>query len=356
MDPEALYTQEQERLRQLEGNPLKLELPQAPRMSFLDHAAPYLARGLSRFGPAVQPGAGHTAANIASVLAQGFLGGRASVSERMFEDYDRRRAEAMARHKEATGKRESEVKDQREGVRRAASDLAKWRTESGVITDEMVPFAGGRKAGDRVPISTFNAAMNDLNKSKEPKPPKEADQGPWVTVQTPAGPKLMRAAQAAARGFVPTSPRETRTPNASEREQLTADFGLLDQIGRVRQSFRPDFVGPLAGRQSGVKQRVGLPLRAGETGFRSALAAIRNQVLKLRSGGAVTDGEAARLLEELPTAENTPADFEAKINEFERTYRTIATARRENMSGTGLDLSRIPPLPGGMYQDFLRGR
>ena len=170
MDLEALYAQEQERLRQLEGNPLRLELPQAPRMSFLDHAAPYLARGLSRFGPAVQPGAGHTAANIASVLAQGFLGGRASVSERMFEDYDRRRAEAMARHKEATGKRESEVKDQREGVRRAASDLAKWRTESGVITDEMVPFAGGRKAGDRVPISTFNAAMNDLNKSKEPKP------------------------------------------------------------------------------------------------------------------------------------------------------------------------------------------
>lgn len=174
MDLEALYQQEQERLRQLEGNPLRLELPQAPRMSFLDHAAPALAHGLSRFGPAVQPGAGHTLANVASVLAQGYLGGRASAAERMFEDYDRRRAERMAEHKEAKRTRDVDVKDAREGVRKAASDLAKWRTESGVITDEMVPFAAGRKAGERVPISTFNAAMNDLNKSKEPKPPKEA--------------------------------------------------------------------------------------------------------------------------------------------------------------------------------------
>ena len=178
---------------------------------------------------------------------------------------------------------------------------------------------------------------------KPEKAPKE-DQGSYVTVKTPDGPKLMRQSEAAAAGYVPTNIRETRTASPGEREQLVGDIGLLTQINRVREAYQPNYVGTVKGRLKGVQQAtMGIP--KAEASFRSNLAAIRNQILKLRSGGAVTDGEAQRMLEELPTVNDESAVFESKLDSFENTFRTLAETRRFNLSGLGVGLDGITPLP-----------
>lgn len=169
-------------------------------------------------------------------------------------------------------------------------------------------------------------------------------EGGFKTFQTPDGPKFMRESEGAAKGYVPTNIRETRVPNASEREQLAADVGLLNQVNRVRDAFKPEFVGLVAGRVGAVEQAIGTTQK-GEAGFRGQVSAIRNQILKMRSGGAVTDGEAARLLEELPVVNDPPSTFRAKLDEFENTFRTLAVTRREIFTGTGVDVSKITALP-----------
>ena len=186
---EEQYAQAARRLAELEGSPVQMESIEPPKSSMLDAAAPYLVEGLRSFGPSVLPGRGHQLANIGSVLAQGFLGGRASLAERRFQDYDRRRKEAREKYEAATKSRSAEVERTRETASRAASDLSKWRRESGVISDELAPYAPGYKAGDRVPASIYNNALDAANKAKEPKPaggpggpPKSADLGDYLGI------------------------------------------------------------------------------------------------------------------------------------------------------------------------------
>lgn len=143
----------------------------------------------------------------------------------------------------------------------------------------------------------------------------------------------------------PVTTRQTRQPTGGERLQLSGDIGILESVNNIRTTFSPKFVGPLKGRVGGVQQKTGLGLDKGEGQFRSTVAGLRNTVLKLRSGGAVTDGEAARLLEEIPVVTDPSEVFKDKLNQFEHVYRTVASAHRDIISGTGVDLSKIPALP-----------
>lgn len=168
---------------------------------------------------------------------------------------------------------------------------------------------------------------------------------PLIAIQTPNGPKLVRRADAVGKEPARTTDRPTlKPPSAGERDALIGDSSYLADIKAVRESFNPQFVGPVAGRAGGTRVAVGMS-RKGETEFRSRVAGLRNQILKMRSGGAVTEGEAARLLEELPTENLPSAEFLSRLDTFERRFRVIAESRRDVLSSTGVDLSRLKPLP-----------
>lgn len=270
------------------------------------------------------------------------------------------KAEADARKKAVTtariGQLDERIKyatDRRLALQRAAesatdtNQLAQYKREAAALDAQQRQWeqAKARILGLDALDSTIETTLPDQPpvKPKADTPTKE-DQGSFVTVKTPDGPKLMRQAEAAALGYVPTNIRETRTASPSEREQLTGDIGLLTQINRARESYSKAYVGPLRGRMEGAKQKlVGLPKE--EASFRSNLAAIRNQILKLRSGGAVTEGESSRLLEELPTVNDAPSTFASKMDSFEQTFRTLAENRRYVLSGLGIGLDGIPSLP-----------
>ena len=51
------------------------------------------------------------------------------------------------------------------------------------------------------------------------------------------------------------------------------------------------------------------------------------------------------MLEELPTVNDESRVFESKMDTFENTFRTLAETRRFNLSGLGVGLDGITPLP-----------
>lgn len=136
-----------------------------------------------------------------------------------------------------------------------------------------------------------------------------------------------------------------RIPTTAELEHISLDDSMIRQINRTKAQYSPDFVGPLAGRRTAVQTRLG-GAPPGAAQFRQSLNGIRNHILKLRSGGAVTEPEAARLNRELPMEGEPDQSFIEKMDQFEQTYREIATNRRNNYEATGVAMQRIKPLPG----------
>lgn len=185
--------------------------------------------------------------------------------------------------------------------------------------------------------------LSEIEARGDVRPPAD----PLVIVEGPDGkPQFVPRSQAA--GLKPSTPAGSKgkVPSAAEREQLTMDKSMVQQINDVKRYFRPEFTGPVSGGVKGrLSQATGVGRRPGEGVFRQGIAGIRNQILKLRSGAAITEGEARRLLEELPTA-NDPSDtFKDKMDQFERTFRTIAETRRETLAELGIDVSQLTPLP-----------
>lgn len=169
-----------------------------------------------------------------------------------------------------------------------------------------------------------------------------------VVVQGPKGPIYARPSQAIGQppAEKPQGAEKLKLPTAAERGDLTYDIGLLNQLGSVRSGFNRSYVGPGHGVVGKLSQATGR-MSKDESRFRSGLAGIRNQILKMRSGGAVTPQEGQRLLDEMPTLDDPPDAFQSKLDQFEDTARYLASARRETMSQTGVDLSRLSPLPKG---------
>jgi len=111
--------------------------------------------------------------NIASVLAQGFLGGRASTMERMFKDYEQRKKEAAEKNKSALTTHQAQLEDARTAASRAGADLTRWRQQSAILTPELAPHAPGFTPGARVPLSVYENAVKakaEKNKPKKDKP------------------------------------------------------------------------------------------------------------------------------------------------------------------------------------------
>lgn len=138
-----------------------------------------------------------------------------------------------------------------------------------------------------------------------------------------------------------------RIATAAELDQLTMDGSMLSQINRLKQQYNPSFVGPVEGRTTTAGMAAGFAPKGAAT-FRQSLNGIRNHILKLRSGGAVTEPEAERLNKELPKENDPDQTFTEKMAQFEQTYREIAENRRANLAATGVALSRVKPLPGSV--------
>lgn len=108
--------------------------------------------------------------------------------------------------------------------------------------------------------------------------------------------------------------------------------GILDDI---EKSHKPAFTGPISGRLGAVAQTTGIGATKKETAFRTRVASLRNQVLHLRSGAAITPSEAERLLEELPTSTDPSTVFLSKLKTARTLMRQFAKTRTQALAEFG---------------------
>lgn len=137
-----------------------------------------------------------------------------------------------------------------------------------------------------------------------------------------------------------------KTLSTSERNAITNDLNLINQVDDIRKLYRPEFVGLLEGTiKSLPKTKLGKGLRPGEAKFRSAVAQYNNRVRNQIFGSALTKTEKDEMVKELPVEGNPPEVFEANLAKTQENLRRLARTRRETYEATGLDLSRVPPIP-----------
>jgi hypothetical protein len=323
---------------------------------------------LAGFQPLAQP------ANFGQGFANALLGGLARKGQRVAEkravheqsllkrraSRDAANLDATRRYQDARSQRLGQVaaetradqrfteRDTRETARRTTEDKAKYERDNPKVPDGTPKGSYLWRLADsegRVPRATLADAI-------KPKDAKD-DNEPLVAIDTPNGPQYVR--RRAAIGHRPAKSNENvslKPPTAGEREQLADYINTLNEINGIRESYKKEFVGPATGVVGAASARTGITAGrpAGEFGFRGRVAALRNAVLKLRSGGAVTPSEADRLLEELPITRDPSENFEAKLDNFENVIRTKAQTHRDVLNGTGIDLSKAPGLPESRKQ------
>jgi ribosomal protein S16 len=118
-------------------------------------------------------------------------------------------------------------------------------------------------------------------------------------------------------------------------EDVNTLFDIVVRSERITELKEDDFLG-LEGKVSGglasLADQFGVEIPEGATkkmAFDAVTAGMRNVMLKIRSGGAVTDGEAERALAELPTSDDGPVRFQQKLNEFQDSIKMFAYRARE---------------------------
>lgn len=102
-------------------------------------------------------------------------------------------------------------------------------------------------------------------------------------------------------------------PGETAQDVLTNAQGVQKDIERVRNFFRPEFVGPIAGRFGSVEQAL-LGGNPEMTDLYQTAQRLHNTIVYLRTGKQMNESEAARILAELPTKNLKPDVFIGRLN------------------------------------------
>lgn len=136
--------------------------------------------------------------------------------------------------------------------------------------------------------------------------------------------------------------------DASTQKEITGLEGALRQVENIEKSLDPEFLGPVKGRDVTFEARrqvgktIGVPLDKNEVTFRESLSDLQDQLLRARSGAAITREEYQRLTKILPKATDEPevfktglARFKAEITAAIQSKAKLGTTPR-NQVGSGV--------------------
>ncbi len=130
-------------------------------------------------------------------------------------------------------------------------------------------------------------------------------------------------------------------PSAGEREK-TASFAVLsDQIKRIKDTYKPEFVGLVSGQLGRVTQLA----NKDEAAFRQVINDVKDSLLRARSGAQINEQEYARLAKLVPDYTDSETQFSGKMQSFETTLNTIMAERaKAQKSGGVMNRGTTPPL------------
>jgi hypothetical protein len=124
-------------------------------------------------------------------------------------------------------------------------------------------------------------------------------------------------------------------PGATAQEKMAAAETAVYQLGEVKRLFNPDWVGPAAGRYKTMQLAV-----AGERGeqglaeMAAQVASLKNQIINLRTGAAMSEPEAQRIMQEIPDMNNPPDVFLSRMDVTQKNIEFLNSRRRGYAYGT----------------------
>lgn len=143
------------------------------------------------------------------------------------------------------------------------------------------------------------------------------------------------------------APLQLRPPSNEQVEKGVNLDTLAFHLNKVKENYSPRYTGAGQSLLGGMAQFTGIGAEDQRGDFITNLASIRNTILQLRSGAVITDGEARRLLEELPSSLRSDPDFQTRIRNFEGVLNQIVASRQERFGQAGY------MTPGGGQQQMM---
>lgn len=140
---------------------------------------------------------------------------------------------------------------------------------------------------------------------------------------------------------------ETKKPQKplppSAMKELSSIGDLSKALTVIKQDYNPSFVGLADATMGRVKQFTGVKATPERARFYQNLNKLKNTILNLRSGAAITAQEAARLIRELPSEARSDVDFEAGLDNFETTLNSMLGDRKKLYESQGYSVDTISP-------------
>ena len=128
--------------------------------------------------------------------------------------------------------------------------------------------------------------------------------------------------------------RFTPAPTASQATSMAEQETGLTLIGDIERLYQPGYVGPAIGRLTRVQMATpGTPdVDPKVAEFYASVASLRNEIIRLISGAAVSGSEEIRLRSQLPDVTDKPAVFSAKLTQTKRN-REVLLSRTKARAG-----------------------
>jgi hypothetical protein len=154
-----------------------------------------------------------------------------------------------------------------------------------------------------------------------------------VIIQGPDGPLAVTrpgngGAPTATPVLGPNQQPVPRTPTGAERLSAANDAATLALLTDIERSMSDEWIGPVAGRWAQATKNVPLmgPSDAQAT-FYANVATLRNQIINLLSGAAVSAAEERRMLDQLPDPTQNPTVFRANLAATKRNRERLLSLK-----------------------------
>jgi hypothetical protein len=132
-------------------------------------------------------------------------------------------------------------------------------------------------------------------------------------------------------------------------EKLSSIYEFQGKLIDVEALFDPDVVGPIAGRWAGFRERYNIPFTESPTSdqiiFRQITQMIGDDLVRLRSGAAISIPEYDRLMKMMPDPNLPPKTFKAKLEGLQRAFSRMVEAKQRILRETGYIVPGETQLP-----------
>jgi hypothetical protein len=156
---------------------------------------------------------------------------------------------------------------------------------------------------------------------------------------------------------VAQGPPKTQPLPAGQTESLAEGRNFLGMMDEVERTFDPKLVGPIAGRVGNLKSMTGIGANEAEAQMRAVLGSLENQLLRARSGQAVTPQEYDRIRRELPQVVDPPIVFQTKLKVARALMEEAIRTKEAEFSTRGFrgGMTAPPPSPPLVPPEVTKG-